>query len=49
MTWILFIVSDPNKPAEKFVSFFIKGKALPPDLAATVSANYTSASGLYSF
>lgn len=38
-------IVDPSKPAETFVSFYIKGKALPPDLVASVSANYTSASG----
>ncbi|CAC5377885.1 BBS9 [Mytilus coruscus] len=36
---------DPSKPSESFVSFFIKGKALHPDLVASVTANYTSASG----
>ncbi|KAK3082884.1 hypothetical protein FSP39_007920 [Pinctada imbricata] len=36
---------DPSNPTENFVSFFLKGKVLPPTLTASVSANYTSATG----
>ena len=42
-----FVILDPSNPSENFVAFFMRGKALPPDIYATVSANYTSATGKY--
>ena len=34
-------------PSESFAAFFIRGKALPADLSAQVSAKYTSTTGKY--
>ena len=39
--------SDPNMPSESFAAFYIRGKALPADLSAQVSAKYTSTTGVY--
>ena len=39
--------SDPNMPSESFAAFYIRGKALPADLSAQVSAKYTSTTGAY--
>ncbi|KAJ8320825.1 hypothetical protein KUTeg_002412 [Tegillarca granosa] len=36
---------EPSHPSENFVAFFIRGKSLPPDLSASVSAEYRSTSG----
>ncbi|KAL4217063.1 Protein PTHB1 [Mactra antiquata] len=36
---------DPSQPSESFCAFFIRGKALPADLCAEVSAKYISTTG----
>ncbi|XP_052813611.1 protein PTHB1-like [Mya arenaria] len=36
---------DPGQPSESFCAFFIRGKALPADLSAQVSAKYISTTG----
>ena len=45
--FIYIFFPDPNMPSESFAAFYIRGKALPADLSAQVSAKYTSTTGVY--